>query len=36
MNNTQQGKITTEPICIAQLNAQKKKDTVTKLLNHHV
>jgi len=36
MNNTQPGKITTQPICIAQLNAQKKKDTVTQLLNHHI
>ena len=36
MNHTQQGKITIQLICIAQLNTQKKKDTITQLLNHHV
>ena len=35
MTGTSQGKSLT-PIRIAQLNAQKKKDAVTKLLNHHV
>ena len=36
MTGTSQGKTFTQPIRVAQLNAQKKKDTVTKLLNHHV
>jgi len=36
MTGTSQGKTFTQPIRIAQLNAQKKKDAVTKLLNQHV
>lgn len=35
MNYACPGNIITQPICIAQLNAQKKKDTVTQLLNRH-
>ena len=36
MTGTSQWKTFTQPIHIAQLNAQKKKDAVTKPLNHHV
>ena len=36
MNHAQQEELNTQPICIAQLNAQKKKEAVTQLLNHHV
>ena len=36
MTGTSQGKTLTQPIHVAQLNTQKKKDAVIKLLNHHV
>jgi len=36
MNNTHTNRTTTQPICVAQLNAQKKKEAVTQLLNQHV
>ena len=36
MNNTSSRKTTTQPIRVGQLNAQKKRDAVTQLLNHHV
>ena len=36
MNHAQQEELNTQPIRIAQLNAQKKKEAVTQLLNRHV
>lgn len=36
MTVTSQGKTFTQPIRVAQLNAQKKKDVVTNFLNHYV
>ena len=36
MNNQNPRKTNIQPICVGQLNTQKKKDAATQLLNQHV